>query len=82
MEEIQNQIQSAIHHAFNAKPSEFKSDIHSSLTDRVQNHIEIRRMELAGSIFDEADDENLEDLQQQTETEFQSSSEENVDEEL
>ena len=74
-------VQTAIQHAYDAKPSEFKSAILDALNDKIQNHIEIKRMELAGSIFREDDDEE----QQQSndsETEFQSSSEGNVDEDI
>ena len=74
-------VQTAIQHAYDAKPSEFKSAILDALNDKIQNHIEIKRMELAGSIFREDDDEK----QQQShdsETEFQSSSEGNVDEDI
>lgn len=70
------QIQTAIQSAYDAKPSEFKDSILSALADKVQSRLEIKRMELAGSIFnDDAQDTT-------TETEFQSSSEENVDENL
>ena len=74
-------VQTAIQHAYDAKPSEFKSAILDALNDKIQNHIEIKRMELAGSIFRDDDDEE----QQQSndsETEFQSSSEGNVDEDI
>lgn len=70
------QIQTAIQSAYDAKPSEFKDSILSALADKVQSRLDIKRMELAGSIFnDDAQDTT-------TETEFQSSSEENVDENL
>lgn len=71
------QIQTAIQSAYDAKPSEFKDSILSALADKVQSRLDIKRMELAGSIFkdDEIDDTEIE-------TEFQSSSEENVDENL
>ena len=71
-------VHTAIQHAYDAKPSEFKSAILDALNDKIQNHIEIKRMELAGSIF--KDDENIEVASD--EEEFQSSSEGNVDEEL
>ena len=74
-------IQTAIIHAYDAKPSEFKDSILSALNDKIQDHLQVKRMELAGSIFREDDDEK----QQQShdsETEFQSSSEGNVDEDL
>jgi hypothetical protein len=72
-------IQSAIQNAFDAKPSEFKNNILDVLNDKIQNHLQIKKMEFAGSIF------NDEEQQQQSndlETEFQSSSEGNVDEDL
>ena len=74
-------VQTAIQHAYDARPAEFKNSILDALNDKIQNHIEVKRMELAGSIFREDDDEE----QQQShdsETEFQSSSEGNVDEDL
>jgi hypothetical protein len=72
-------IQSAIKNAFDAKPSEFKSDILDALNDKIQSHLMARKMELAGSIFkDEEEQQQSNDL----ETEFQSSSEGNVDEDL
>ena len=74
-------VQTAIQHAYDAKPSEFKSAILDALNDKIADHVSARKMELAGSIFREEDDEE----QQQSndsETEFQSSSEGNVDEDL
>jgi hypothetical protein len=70
------QIQTAIQSAYDAKPSEFKDSILSALADKVQSRLEIKRMELAGSIFNDDTQDKT------TETEFQSSSEENVDENL
>lgn len=72
-------IQSAIKNAFDAKPSEFKNDILDALNDKIQNHLMARKMELAGSIFN---DEEQEQQSDDTEIEFQSSSEGNVDEDL
>ncbi len=74
-------IQTAIQHAYDAKPSEFKSAILDALNDKIQNHIEVKRMELAGSIFRE-DDDDEEQQSNDSETEFQSSSEGNVDEDI
>jgi hypothetical protein len=74
-------VQTAIQHAYDAKPSEFKSAILDALNDKIADHVSARKMELAGSIFRDDDDEE----QQQSndlETEFQSSSEGNVDEDL
>lgn len=73
-------IQSAIKNAFDAKPSEFKSDILDALNDKIQSHLMARKMELAGSIF--KDDEEEQQQSNDLETEFQSSSEGNVDEDL
>jgi len=70
------QIQTAIQSAYDAKPSEFKDSILSALADKIQSRLEIKRMELAGSIFNDDTQDTT------TETEFQSSSEENVDENL
>ena len=74
-------VQTAIQHAYDAKPSEFKSAILDALNDKIADHVSARKMELAGSIFRDDDDEE----QQQSndlETEFQSSSEGNVDEDI
>ena len=71
-------VQTAIQHAYDARPAEFKNSILDTLNDKIQNHIEVKRMELAGSIF--RDDEDLEVASD--EEEFQSSSQGNVDEEL
>ena len=75
-------VQTAIQHAYDAKPSEFKSAILDALNDKIQNHIEIKRMELAGSIFREDDDDEEQQQSHDSETEFQSSSEGNVDEDI
>jgi hypothetical protein len=72
-------IQTAIQHAYDAKPSEFKSSILDAISDKMQNHLDVRRMELASSIFkDDTEDQDSNNL----ETEFQSSTEGNVDEDL
>ena len=73
-------VQTAIQHAYDAKPSEFKSAILDALNDKIADHVSARKMELAGSIFREDDDE--EQQSNDSETEFQSSSEGNVDEDL
>jgi hypothetical protein len=73
------EIQAAINHAYDAKPSEFKDSILNALNDKIQDHLQIRRMELAGSIFKDEDEEQQSN---DSETEFQSSSEGNVDEDL
>jgi len=72
-------IQTAIQHAYDARPAEFKNSILDALNDKIQNHIEVKRMELAGSIFREDGDE---EQSNNTEAEFQSSSEGNVDEDI
>ncbi len=74
-------IQTAIQHAYDARPAEFKNSILDALNDKIQNHIEVKRMELAGSIFRE-DDDDEEQQSNDSETEFQSSSEGNVDEDI
>jgi hypothetical protein len=73
------EIQTAINHAYDAKPSEFKDSILNALNDKIQNHLQVRKMELAGSIFK---DEEEQQQSNDSETEFQSSSEGNVDEDL
>ena len=72
-------VQTAIQHAYDAKPSEFKSAILDALNDKIADHVSARKMELAGSIFKDEDEEQQSN---DSETEFQSSSEGNVDEEL
>lgn len=73
-------VQTAIQYAYDAKPSEFKSAILDALNDKIADHVSARKMELAGSIF--KDDEEEEQQSNDSETEFQSSSEGNVDEDL
>lgn len=75
-------IQTAIQHAYDARPAEFKNSILDALNDKIQNHIEVKRMELAGSIFKEDDDDEEQQQSNDSETEFQSSSEGNVDEDI
>lgn len=72
-------VQTAIQYAYDAKPSEFKSAILDALNDKIADHVSARKMELAGSIFK---DEEEEQQSNDSETEFQSSSEGNVDEDL
>ena len=69
-------IQSAIDSASQGKPHEFKSYIEDILADKVSNFLAVKKMEMAGSIFN---DQEQQDQQQQ---EFQFSSEGNVDEDL
>jgi hypothetical protein len=71
-------IQTAIQHAYDARPAEFKNSILDALNDKIQNHIEVKRMELASSLFKDSEDVAV----ASDEEEFQSSSEGNVDEEL
>ena len=71
-------VQTAIQHAYDARPAEFKNSILDALNDKIQNHIEVKRMELASSLFKDSDDVAV----ASDEEEFQSSSEGNVDEEL
>ena len=75
-------VQTAIQHAYDARPAEFKNSILDALNDKIQNHIEVKRMELAGSIFREDDDDEEQQQSNDSETEFQSSSEGNVDEDI
>lgn len=71
-------VQTAIQHAYDARPAEFKNSILDALNDKIQNHIEVKRMELASSLFKDSEEE----VASSGEKEFQSSSEGNVDEEL
>ena len=75
-------IQTAIQHAYDAKPSEFKNAILDALNDKIADHVSARKMELAGSIFRENDDDEEQQQSNDSETEFQSSSEGNVDEDI
>ena len=50
-------VQTAIQHAYDAKPAEFKNSILDALNDKIQDHIEVKRMELAGSIFRDSEEE-------------------------
>ena len=72
-------VQTAIQHAYDARPAEFKNSILDALNDKIQNHIEVKRMELASSLFK---DDSEEQQSNDSETEFQSSSEGNVDEDI
>jgi len=69
-------IQSAIDSASQGKPHEFKGYIEDILADKVSNFLTVKKMELAGSIF------NNEEQQEDQQQEFQFSSEGNVDEDL
>lgn len=71
-------VQTAIQHAYDARPAEFKNSILDALNDKIQNHIEVKRMELASSLFKDSEEVEV----ASDEEEFQSSSEGNVDEEL
>jgi hypothetical protein len=71
-------VQTAIQHAYDARPAEFKNSILDALNDKIQNHIEVKRMELASSLFKDSEDVAV----ASDEEEFQFSSEGNVDEEL
>ena len=73
-------IQTAIQHAYDAKPAEFKNSILDALNDKIQNHIDVRRMELASSLFKDDEDNEGEEVTSDDEEEVQSSSEGNVDE--
>ena len=73
-------VQTAIQHAYDARPAEFKNSILDALNDKIQNHIEVKRMELASSLF--KDDSEEQQQSNDSETEFQSSSEGNVDEDI
>jgi hypothetical protein len=44
-------IQTAIQHAYHARPSEFKNSVLDALNDKIQNHIEVKRMELIAKIL-------------------------------
>ena len=73
-------VQTAIQHAYDARPAEFKNSILDALNDKIQNHIDVRRMELASSLFKDDEDNEVEEVTSDDEEEFQSSSEGNVDE--
>ena len=71
-------INTAIASASEAKPIEFKAAIDAELKSRVYDALLNKKMELATAIFNEVDDED----DNNDNTEFQSSSEGNVDEDL
>ena len=73
MENIQNALLSAAE----GKPSDFKSAIHAELQSKVYDALMNKKLEMAGNVF--ADEE---EFSAEEEDEFQSSSEENVDEDL
>lgn len=70
-------IKTAIASASEVKPTEFKAAIDAELKSRIYDTLLNKKMELANSIFNEYE----EDLEDDT-SEFQSSSEGNVDEDL
>jgi hypothetical protein len=71
-------IQLAVSSAAESKPSEFKQHIYSALQAKVYDALQTRKIEVAGSMFRDSDDS----ADTKIETEFQSSSEGNVDEDL
>lgn len=74
MENIQNALLSAAE----GKPSDFKSAIYAELQSKVYDALMNKKLEMAGNVF--ADEEEF--STEEEEDEFQSSSEENVDEDL
>ncbi len=71
-------VQLAIASAAESKPLEFKDYIHSALQAKVYDALQTKKIEVAGSMFRD----NEEAIETETEIEFQSSSEGNVDEDL
>lgn len=71
-------IQLAIASASESKPLDFKQHIYSALQAKVYDALQTRKIEVAGSMFRDNDAE----IDDNTESEFQSSSEGNVDEDL
>lgn len=69
-------IQLAVTSAADSKPTDFKAHIYDALQSKVYDALQTRKLEVAGSMF--RDDETVEDA----ESEFQTSSEGNVDEDL
>lgn len=70
-------IKTAIASASEAKPVEFKAAIDAELKSRIYDSLLNKKMELANAVFNQYDESDEED-----DTEFQSSSEGNVDEDL
>jgi hypothetical protein len=71
-------IQSAVLSAASSKPSDFKQHIYSALQAKVYDALQTHKVEVAGSLFRDNDDTQ----EDNSESEFQSSSEGNVDEDL
>ncbi len=71
-------IQSAVLSAASSKPSDFKQHVYHALQAKVHDALETRKVQVAGSLFRDNDDTQEDNL----ESEFQSSSEGNVDEDL
>jgi hypothetical protein len=74
---IMENIQHALISAAEGKPSEFKSAIEAEIQAKVYDAIANRKLEMAGTLFTDEEEYSAEE-----EDEFQSSSEENVDEDL
>lgn len=71
-------IQKAIISAIESKPLDFKTSIADELQAKIYDALQNRKIELAGSLFNSEEEQETE-IQQ---TEFETSSEGNVDEDL
>ena len=68
-------IQTALQHAYQAKPLEFKDSIVSALEDKLSDALAMRKMSVASTVLKQDDDSSNEDVSPEI-------SEDNPDEEL
>lgn len=71
-------LQQAIEFARDAKAVDFKDVISSILADKVQDHLQLAKMRVANSVFNNDDEESSEASQD----EFRTDAEDKVDEDL
>jgi hypothetical protein len=69
-------IENALISAVESKPLEFKSQIQSALQQKIDDYMQIKKMQIANSIFNKEEEESLDDT-----SDF-NTEEENVDEDL
>ena len=71
-------LQQAIEFARDAKAVDFKEVINGILADKVQDHLQLAKMRVANSVFNNDDEESSEPSQD----EFRTDAEDKVDEDL
>lgn len=56
-------IETAIQHAINGETTDFKSDIHDALMDKLKDSVALKRVEVATGLFNDQEVTNVEDIQ-------------------